>query len=135
MSGAVREFTWNVKRGVLHYRNGDQVERIGIGYAGHPPYVNDPEAERLVARGPIPRGAYRIGRPFNHVRLGPVCMFLEPVGDTDMFGRSGFFIHGDNAYGNQSGSHGCIVLPRKGRDRIAALILEGGKTLPTLHVM
>lgn len=132
MTAEVEEFTWNVEKGVLHYRNGDKVERIGTGYSGAQPYVNDPEAERLVARGPIPRGRYRIHRPFNHVRLGPVCMFLEPLGDTDMFGRSGFLIHGDNAMGNRTGSHGCIVLPRKGRDRIAELI---GKRLPTLHVM
>lgn len=48
-------------------------------------------------------------------------MFLEPFQSNDMMGRSGFFIHGDNRYGNRTASHGCIILPRKARDEIATL--------------
>ena len=94
---------------------------LGRGYSGHPPFVNDPCAEALKARGPIPRGKYRVSHPWNHVRLGSVAMFLEPVDPAAMKGRSGFFIHGDNSYGNNTASHGCIILSRKIRDEIATL--------------
>lgn len=97
----------------------EKVAPLGRGYSGHPPYVNQTDAEALVARGPIPRGAYRLVGPFNHVRLGPVCFFLDPVRSNQMFGRSGFLIHGDNAMGNQTASHGCIILSRAIREKIA----------------
>lgn len=92
---------------------------LGRGYSGHPPYVNATDAEALVARGPIPRGAYRLVGPFNHVRLGPVCFFLDPAKSNNMHGRSGFLIHGDNAMGNQTASHGCIILSRAIREKLA----------------
>ncbi len=98
-----------------------EAKRLGVGYAGHPPYVNDADAQALKARGPIPRGHYGISYPWNHVRLGACSMFLEPLASNDMMGRSGFFIHGDNSYGNNTASHGCIVASRKIRDEIATL--------------
>ena len=97
----------------------EKAASMGRGYSGHPPYVNKTEAEGLVAAGPIPRGSYRLVGPFNHVRLGPVVFYLEPAKATNLFGRSGFFIHGDNSYGNQTASHGCIVLSRAIREKIA----------------
>ena len=113
-----RELVYSQSTGALHYRQGDQVTRLGKGYSGHPPYVNQTTAEQLVAAGPIPRGRYRVGRPFRHVRLGRLAFFLEPYSGTDMFGRSGFFIHGDNEFGNQSASHGCIILPPSVREKL-----------------
>lgn len=97
----------------------EKAETFGRGYSGHPPYVNDTESEALVARGPIPRGGYRLHGPFNSQRLGPCVFWLEPHAKNSMFGRSGFFIHGDNDSGNRSASHGCIILSRSVRDRIA----------------
>lgn len=95
--------------------------RLGVGYAGHPPYVNQPETQGLKAAGPIPRGKYRVSHPWDHTRLGPVSMFLDPFRSNEMMGRSGFFIHGDNRYGNNTASHGCIILSRKIREEIATL--------------
>jgi hypothetical protein len=43
-------------------------------------------------------------------------MPLTPSGDT--FGRSDFFIHGDNAQLNHSASDGCIILVREIRQQI-----------------
>lgn len=122
MSGAKpeREWVYSQSRGILWLRVGDETKRIGIGYSGHPPYVNDTSAEALKARGPIPRGSYRVGRGFDHVRLGRLVFYLEPASSNVMHGRSGFFIHGDNEYGDNSASFGCIVLKRSVRDRIAA---------------
>lgn len=108
--------------GSLAYAPENENPRIlGRGYSGHAPFTNDPEAQGLAARGPIPRGVYRVSNPWDHVRLGKVSFFLDPVTPAKMLGRSGFFIHGDNSYGNRTASHGCIVLGRKVRDEIATL--------------
>lgn len=118
----MKELVYDQKIGVLWLRDEadpKKVTRLGKGYAGHPPFVNDPAAQALVSRGPIPRGKYRVGRPFRHNRLGPAASFLEPFSDNEMFGRSGFFIHGDNSFGDQSASHGCIILKRSVREEIA----------------
>lgn len=98
---------------------------LGRGYSGASPYVNSPDAEALVARGPIPRGSYKLVGPFDHVRLGPVVWYLAPEKSNNMHGRSGFFIHGDNEFGNQTASRGCIILARSIRDKIR----DSGATL------
>lgn len=95
---------------------------IGVGYAGKPPYVNAPEAEVRKGTGPLPRGLYRIVDPVDHIRLGPLSMFLIPDEQNRMFGRSGFFIHGDNRHANRSASSGCIILDRSSRRLIASLL-------------
>ena len=108
---------YSQSKGTLAYApEGKDPRILARGYSGHPPYVNDPEAQALKARGPIPRGRYRVGNPWDHVRLGPVVFFLEPLDPGMMFGRSGFLIHGDNKYGNRTGSHGCIIMPGSSRD-------------------
>lgn len=119
---------YSQSKGTLcHAPEGENPRILGRGYSGHPPYVNDPEAQSLKALGPIPRGLYRVSSPWDHVRLGPVVFFLEPVRPDQMMGRSGFLIHGDNKYGNRTGSNGCIVLPRKVRDDIATIVATQGK--------
>ena len=49
-----------------------------------------------------------IGRPYDDPKLGPIVMSLTDSGEDEMFGRDGFFIHGDNA--RHDASHGCIIL-------------------------
>lgn len=116
----MRAFLYVQETGNMYDCRADGPSLIATGYSGQPPYVNDPQAQSLKARGPIPRGRYRIGRRFDHVRLGADCMFLEPFDDNAMSGRSGFFIHGDNSYGNATASHGCIVLNRRFRIAIGS---------------
>jgi lipoprotein-anchoring transpeptidase ErfK/SrfK len=119
----MKELVYDQAKGIvwLHDESSpEKAKRLGKGYSGHPPHVNETEAEALKARGPIPRGSYRVHRPFDHVRLGPGCMFLEP-NQGNLFGRSGFLIHGDNRYGNNSASHGCIILPRAVRIEVGNL--------------
>jgi hypothetical protein len=43
---------------------------------------------------------------------------LQPDNSTDVCGRSGFFMHGDNSTG--VASEGCIVMPLAVRQRIGA---------------
>lgn len=114
----MKELIYDSAKGIIWYRDGDQTTRLGRGYSGHPPYTNQPAAEALVAQGPIPRGRYRVHSPIDHVRLGRLVYFLEPKPGTQMHRRSGFFIHGDNKFGNLTASHGCIILPRSVRAKL-----------------
>ena len=94
------------------------------GYAGKGMWINDPDSTDEVSRGPLPCGTYRLHKPVRHPRLGPLSIRLEPVPGTEMFGRSGFFIHGDNARGDRSASSGCIVVNRVARETIARLLVR-----------
>lgn len=82
---------------------------IGPAYSGAPGSVDDPTQEAVVAHGPIPEGLWTIGEPATVQKLGPYAMALTPVAGTETFGRSAFFIHGDNGAHDQSASEGCIV--------------------------
>ena len=89
-----------------------------VGYAGKPPFVNDPTAERRKSQGPLPRGFWRVGSPVAHPRLVPLAFPLEPMAKTRTFGRSGFFVHGDSKTRPGKASSGCIILPRHARDAV-----------------
>jgi hypothetical protein len=54
--------------------------------------------------GPLPLGKYKIHRSSKHKHLGRSC-YLEPDKHNQMWGRSGFYIHGAGPHG----SDGCIV--------------------------
>jgi len=45
-------------------------------------------------------------------RRGSLTIPLIPSSSNQMFGRSGFLIHGDNSCGCDSASEGCVILPR-----------------------
>lgn len=109
---------------------------LAIGYSGAPGYVNNPNAERRLAEGPIPVGMWAVGASVDHPRLGSVSLPLAPVDyrfeagaqretiATSRHGRSAFYIHGDNAKMNQSASRGCIIMPKGVRLAIAALSIK-----------
>jgi Tlde1 domain len=86
------------------------------GYAGNGRGLNNPDAQNQQNVGPLPQGRYVVGEPNN--RRGPFTLPLIPGPGNNMFGRSGFLIHGDNAALNNSASEGCIVAPRYCRSRI-----------------
>ena len=83
-------------------------------YSGHDQGLDNPRLEQVQGIGPIPRGLYRIGEFYDHPHLGPIVAQLHPVGH-NAYGRTGFFIHGDNSHGDQSASHGCIIANRLAR--------------------
>lgn len=89
------------------------------GYAGRGPGRDNPALQHVKNVGPPPRGVYRLGLPFLSDTCGPVCFRLTPDGGQQMFGRSGFLIHGDNRA--HDASHGCIILDRSARDAIARI--------------
>jgi hypothetical protein len=111
---------WNQANGNLS-RNG---ELVGTGYAGgskgkHPEAVNNPAFEYVRGVGPLPKGTYTIGDFIDHPHLGKLAAQLTPSPENVMYGRSGFYIHGDTEEMNQSASDGCPVLPHSVRVAIA----------------
>lgn len=94
---------------------------VGTGYSGHGAGLNDPAAQNQPNVGPIPLGSYSIGpvhTPPDH--LGPDALPLLPDASNQMFGRFGFFIHGDNENLDHTASNGCIILAHDIRSQIAA---------------
>ena len=89
------------------------------------PARNNPNAEAEPNRGPIPRGRWMMGKPYDSARVGPLSIPLLPAAETSTFGRSAFLIHGDNAAGDAS--EGCIVAPRPLRHLLASHIQQGGE--------
>ena len=94
--------------------------KIGVGYSGNGDGLNNPAMQSVSAMGPLPQGAYSIGRPFTHPTKGPVVMHLTPQPGVEQFGRSEFLIHGDNSAMNHTASHGCIILARPLREQVAS---------------
>jgi hypothetical protein len=112
------QFTFNRAAGTFWH---DNVELSTIAYSGHGPGVNNPAFEAEHNIGPLPAGTYSIGPAKDPIDiLGPVALPLTPIGGQEMFGRSAFFIHGDNASMNHTASDGCIILPKTIREYIAA---------------
>lgn len=93
---------------------------VAIGYSGHGEGVNNPAFQGVRNIGPVPQGRYKLGVPYHDTERGPCVMPLIAESLSQLLGRSGFLIHGDNKELNQTASHGCIILPRDVRERIAA---------------
>lgn len=92
--------------------------RLAQGYSGHLSGKNSPVHEDVVDVGPIPRGRYGIEAPVDTVTHGPYVLRLVPNYENQMFGRTGFLIHGDSVVEPGTASRGCIILPRFARERI-----------------
>lgn len=90
---------------------------VARGYSGKGSAINAGDFEKVIATGPIPRGLWRIDPAIVHVRLGKIAIPLRPQGH-DAHGRSGFYIHGDNRFGDRSASSGCIILSKAVREFI-----------------
>lgn len=89
----------------------------GKGYSGHGEGLNNVQMEAVHDVGPLPKGKYTILAPEDDMgKTGPYSMRLEPHPETEMYGRSGMRMHGDNA--DHTASHGCIVTSRGMREII-----------------
>jgi hypothetical protein len=96
--------------------NGAFVEK---GYSGGGEGKDNPDMERAIKAGPIPRGTYHIGSPRNSSHSGPYVLDLTPYAH-NAHGRTEFLIHGDSISNPGNASEGCIVLSRKTREKISA---------------
>lgn len=92
--------------------------RMAIGYSGAGEGKNNPAMQDVHNVGPLPRGAYTIGEPSDTKTHGPYVLHLTPDASNEMFGRSGFLIHGDSIVAPGTASEGCIVLGRLVRQTI-----------------
>lgn len=91
---------------------------IGTGYSGAPSGKNNPAMQNVACIGPIPQGNYAIGEPFDSPAHGPFAMPLEPDPSNEMFGRSGFLMHGDSIEHPGCASEGCIIMQRAVREAV-----------------
>ena len=93
----------------------------GSGYAGHGAAKNNPAMQNIANQGPLPRGRYTIGSAMA-VGPGKTGLFVLPLSPdpaNQMFGRFGFYMHGDNAAMNFTASDGCIILSYAIREAVA----------------
>jgi hypothetical protein len=74
--------------------------------------------------GPLPLGKYKIHPSAKNPHLGRSC-YLEPDPHNQMFGRSGFYIHGTGPHG----SDGCIVPPSRLSFLLDQIDKDGGGTM------
>src|SRR5579864_6316798 len=96
---------------------------VGGGYAGFEAGKNNPAMQDQENVGPLPQGRYSIGAPqcvHSPGPHGPFILPLTPDPANQMFGRSGFLIHGDSIVSPGLASHGCIIMGRIIREQIAA---------------
>jgi Protein of unknown function (DUF2778) len=95
----------------------------GDGYSGFEAGRNNPAMQEQPNVGPIPQGRYSIGSPEcvdSPGPHGPFVLRLTPDPANQMFGRAGFLIHGDSIVQPGLASHGCIIMGRIIREKIAA---------------
>lgn len=90
----------------------------GYGYSGGGEGKNNPDMQNVIGVGPIPCGVYAIGEPENTIDHGPFAMPLIPDAANQMFGRSGFMMHGDSIAHPGEASEGCIIMPRDVRNQV-----------------
>jgi hypothetical protein len=92
---------------------------VAHGYAGFGDGKGNPEKQDVRNVGPIPRGFWRIQSLTEGQTVhGPYVMRLVPEHGTEVFGRSGFLIHGDSIKNPGTASHGCIILARVAREMV-----------------
>ena len=92
--------------------------RVAIGYSGAGDGKNNPAMQDVHNVGPIPVGNYEIGEPSDTKTHGPYVLHLTPDPANEMYGRSGFLIHGDSVVAPGTASEGCIILGRAIREKI-----------------
>lgn len=90
------------------------------GYSGFGIGKNNPAMQDRQGIGPLPQGDYTIGQMIESTQEhGPFVLPLEPAPWDELFGRSGFMIHGDSKLHAGCASHGCIVIEPAARLAIA----------------
>lgn len=101
-------WTFSQSTGQLHDSKG---ELVATGFSGHDLGFDNPAEEEMHDLGPLPRGLYRMAAWFDkHPVVGLCAIELAPDPKNQMFGRSGFFIHGASALNPKESSHGCPVI-------------------------
>lgn len=99
-------WTFEIASGKLFDDNGMLLDKA---YSGFGKDKDIPQDENVPNMGPIPPGYYTFGEVENSSTHGPFAIPLIPDVDNQMFGRSGFMIHGDSILDPGDASKGCII--------------------------
>jgi len=121
----VSAFIYEQSTGRLYYG----LSMMGTGYAGAPSGKNNPAMQNVPNVGPLPEGWYTIEPPTNSTHCGQEAFPLRPDAANQMFGRSGFFLHGDDIAHPGAGSDGCIVPSPPVRDAVKTIVAAGNNRL------
>src|SRR5579863_2380946 len=108
-------WTWEQSTGQFYDA---EMQPVGPpGYSGHGLGVNNPAMQADPDVGPIPCGMWQAVELLPESSHGPNAIRLEPMPETNTFGRTGFFMHGDEIahVGEHLASEGCIVEPENVR--------------------
>lgn len=100
----------------FHALGASNHQLLAVGHSGFGVGFNDPVSQTLDRVGPIPRGVYVCQRMRLSRRVGAKAIPLIPWETNHMFGRTGFYICGEEN-GPASGE-GHIVVPASVRDLI-----------------
>jgi len=107
-------WTYQQSTGNLYNPSGS---KVAAGYSGYGNGKNNPAKDHLKNIGPCPRGLWVMGLPYNSQRIGPYSIPLYQH-NHDSKGRDYFRIHGDSSTNPGNASLGCIILPRRIRQKI-----------------
>lgn len=90
------------------------------GYSGKDKGKNNPSMQDVKNTGPIPQGSYVVGPNVPKTPKGlKNARPLTPMTRTNTFGRSEFFIHGENPNRNPgTSSEGCPIIRKENRSLI-----------------
>eukprot|EP01017_Pseudomicrothorax_dubius_P026941 TRINITY_DN304_c0_g1_i5.p1 TRINITY_DN304_c0_g1~~TRINITY_DN304_c0_g1_i5.p1 ORF type:complete len:189 (+),score=61.51 TRINITY_DN304_c0_g1_i5:73-567(+) len=110
---------------VFTYGNGKgqffnaRTKKTYYAYSGDQSHYNRQEYQSLRAQGPIPVGKWKVVETNEyHPYLGYQAHWIEPVAVSRNYGRSEFFVHGDNSRQNHTASAGCIIVENEARENI-----------------
>ncbi|HZR66976.1 MAG TPA: tlde1 domain-containing protein [Terriglobales bacterium] len=135
-------WTFEISTGKLYDASG---KCVATGYAGgglgkEPEAKDNPAAEPLKGIGPLPEGRYTLATPVPSSQLGQFAIPLVPDAANQMYGRSGFYCHGDSIENPGCASEGCVIMPRAIREamwnspdhdlQVVATYLTSGGTEP-----
>lgn len=107
-------WTFDRSKGRISYTDGQDY----TAYSGFGDGKNNVQMQDVQNVGPIPAGSYTILFPRTTVSHGPYVLPLVPDPANEMFGRSGFLIHGDSIENPGTASHGCVIVARSVREAI-----------------
>ena len=115
----MRNWHYAISAGVLSNVDDDGNEsHVAIGWAGQEAGRNNPDMVNAHGVGPLPPGIYQIGDPFDDPHTGPYSMRLNPDPANEMYGRSGFRMHGASISDPKHSSEGCIIQQRPIRQQV-----------------
>eukprot|EP01017_Pseudomicrothorax_dubius_P001677 TRINITY_DN0_c602_g1_i3.p2 TRINITY_DN0_c602_g1~~TRINITY_DN0_c602_g1_i3.p2 ORF type:complete len:143 (+),score=35.86 TRINITY_DN0_c602_g1_i3:44-472(+) len=107
--------TFTYGNGKGQFYNG-RTKKTSSAYSGDQAHYNKQQFQNLRAKGPLPVGKWQVIASYaRHPHLGTYAHHLGPVAVAKQYGRSGFFIHGDNRRNNHTASQGCIIVDNESR--------------------